>query len=767
MDEGGIMLDTSENYVENLVDKVLPKVITDAGTYKTDSIIRDGIISKLTAEQKAFVEATQKYLSEDMAEKGNQVSMALYGIRLFKEKNYFPLRVAKQGVYVSTELIDQNKLKNSGFTKEVTPDAKNAVVISDYSRVWTGHVKQMSDYHGMTLAMEDMDRVLNFGKTPELDEKGNIKQDEEGNPVYEAGADSVSATMQNIYSDRAENYIRDMMRQLNGGVRSDPAGDIISKGFRNFKKAQVAGSLSVWIQQWTSIFRAMAHIDFWHFVNKPVVGKARDAMVEEMKEHAGVAVIKEMGGYSTGMGSSLHDYITMAEPKGVKDNWKELKKHPLKRIDEATGYMPTRADENTWMRIWMAAKKETHKVHPELKGGTDAFYAAVEERFTEVITLTQVYDSTLSKSAMMRSSNGWAQMATQFASEPTMVLNMVVDAGVQYKRTGKIQKETMFAITASIVVNALCSSLIYAMRDDDEEETFIEKYMATLTENLIDGFNPLTYMPIIRDIWSVFQGYDVKRSDMSLWADMADSVETIVRLANDPDASDKKRADAWWELADGMFNLTGLPVRNIRREISACKNLFMTLEKDNTVRDTTMQSLGDATKEAALSSIPLMRMLAGETKAEKLVDALIAGDARYADRLRGSYKTKEAADNAIVGVIKERFVEGKLTEAQALDQIAEYTGKDGETYIVKWKFAIENPDSGLDASRVPKYVEFAEPAGIDAEVYAEYCEKKTGYSKKGDILRIINGMPLTRSQKDALYFAEGYAESTLDEAPWR
>ena len=782
LEVGGIMLDTSENYVKNLVDKVLPKVITGASTYKLDSAIREGICSKLSNEQRAFVEATQRYLSNEMAEKGNSVSMVLYGIRLFKEKNYFPLRVAKQGVYVSTELIDQSKLKNSGFTKEVTPGADNAVVISDYSKVWTEHVKQMSDYHGMALPMEDMDRVLNFGKTPALDEKGEIKVDTEGNPIEEALEDSVCTTMQNIYGAHPENYIREMMRQLNGGVRTDPAETVPSKMMRNFKKAQVAGSLSVWIQQWTSIFRAMAHIDFWHFIHTPKMGKARDELVAEMKKHCGIAIIKEMGGYSTGMGSSFHDYITMAEPKGVKENWKEFWKHPGKRIDEATGWLPARADENTWMRIWLAVKKETHKIHPELKGGTDVFFEAAADRFTEVINLTQVYDSTLSKSSLMRSSGTLAKMITQFAGEPTMVLNMAVDAMLQHKRTGKVQWQTMFAMTASVLINAMCSSLIYAMRDDDEEETFAEKYMESLAGNLIDGFNPLTYMPIIRDIWSIFQGYDVGRSDMALVTDFANSAKKLVAIYQKEDVTEKQIADAWWGLSDGLFNITGLPVRNIRREYNAIRNLFVTLEQDAKVRDTTMQSISDVIQGSNRSSVPILAWLKGETKAEKLLDAIVAGDMHYADRIRGTYKTEDAANSAVAREVKERFEKSELDEETTIRYLQEFAGQDeedAEKKVTYWEFLKAHPESDLDQSPALKFLKFAEPAGISLDIYTRYVEatadlesdkdedgKTIANSKRNKVWAEIHKLPISKRQKDALHYAAGYKESSLEDAPW-
>ena len=39
-------------------------------------------------------------------------------------------------------------------------------------------------------------------------------------------------------------------------------------------------------------------------------------------------------------------------------------------------------------------------------------------------------------------------------------------------------------------------------------------------------------------------------------------------------------------------------------------------------------------------------------------------------------------------------------------------------------------------------------------------------SKKKNVLALINGMPLSAAQKDALYYQQGYAESTIGDAPW-
>jgi hypothetical protein len=43
----------------------------------------------------------------------------------------------------------------------------------------------------------------------------------------------------------------------------------------------------------------------------------------------------------------------------------------------------------------------------------------------------------------------------------------------------------------------------------------------------------------------------------------------------------------------------------------------------------------------------------------------------------------------------------------------------------------------------------------------------TGEGMKKKRMAVINSMPISNAQKDALYFAEGWAASRLYEAPWR
>lgn len=136
-------------------------------------------------------------------------------------------------------------------------------------------------------------------------------------------------------------------------------------------------------------------------------------------------------------------------------------------------------------------------------------------------------------------------------------------------------------------------------------------------------------------------------------------------------------------------------------------------------------------------------------------------------------KTEEEAEKSFISSVtsacKEMFGEGDLSEEQAVNALMDFCEKDeveARASVAYWEFSMEYPDVGASAGWFETYCKKVENSGIAIEDYVEYRNRKTGYSKRAEVLKVIDGMSLTKAQKDALYRAEGYAESTLDEAPW-
>ena len=507
----------------------------------------------LTEEQKAYVGDMVKYLSTDMAEKGNEVTRQLYDVELFKEENYFPMKVDGDSVKEkSTEVKGTKKIKNSGMTNATVEGAKQALILNGFDSVWAGHVDEMAKYHAFTLPLENFDKVYNYS---DIDDSDNLT--------------SIKEKIENNYGNEAISYISKLIENINGGVVREPGTDIADKFVSMFKKNAVFASASVAIQQPSAIGRALSIIDTKYFAKTTFTKRSYD----EIKKYAPVAIIKEMGYFDTNMAQSTVDYLNNIDYKGKEKIAAFFKDGAFR--DEVFGYTASKADEITWSHIWNACKAETKDKYPNLS--TEESLKKAGERFTEVITKTQVYDSVFSRSALMRSKNGTVKMATAFMAEPTTSLNMLFNATVQAKR-GKFSKKKATRIVASLVIasviNALLQSIVTAARNDDDDKTYAEKYIAELIPNFIDNANPVNQITFLKDAISALQGYDVTRADMSVFSDLYNSIHNL----NSDNLTYTQKIES---LAGSIGAFFGLPIKNVIRDINSVENVIKGAKNGN------------------------------------------------------------------------------------------------------------------------------------------------------------------------------------------
>ena len=589
------------------------------------------IIGSLTDSQRAFVDEMQAYLSDTMGAKGNEVSREMYGIDLFKEKYYFPIKSSNYYMNYNPEKDAQARIKNYGMAKETVKNANNPIVLSDFMDVWANHVDEMSMYHAFVLPMEDFSKVFNFN----TDAGGN--------------RESIQQSLVDAYGDEAVQYIKNLLTDLNGGARSDPNLGIANKLVGRFKKAKVFLSASVVIQQPSAIGRAFAVINPKYFT--PNFKQKRSAAWEELKKYAPVATIKEMGYFDTNVGQSTVDYLTGRDYNTLVEKIKGIATDKNYR-DEAMGRLPALADERAWTQIWQACKNEIADT-TNLKRNSEEFLTAAGKRFTDVVTKTQVYDSVLSRSSWMRSKDGLSKMLTAFLAEPTTSANMVGNAILQASR-GNVKgfAKTLGAVATSVVLNSMLVSLVYAARDDDEDESFTEKYIESLVTELIEGVNPATYLPIIKDIWSLLQGYDVERSDMSL---IADIIDALYGMLDD----NKTWAEKIERLATSVADMTGLPLNNVLKDLRAAYRFGASIFDD--IKPTDL-GISYAIEGAVVDSVPFLdKFIKSASKSDKLYMAITAGSEHDLERSESAYKTETSLQTAIRKGLRENDVRIKAS----------------------------------------------------------------------------------------------------------
>ena len=145
-------------------------------------------------------------------------------------------------------------------------------------------------------------------------------------------------------------------------------------------------------------------------------------------------------------------------------------------------------------------------------------------------------------------------------------------------------------------------------------------------------------------------------------------------------------------------------------------------------------------------------------------------------------EAEKSFNSSLTSYIQDEFKKGNVTESRAKSMLsyAGWTSEEAASKVQYWSFKKNYPDYDLNESAVSKYYTDVKPAGISLSVYYNYTKKAakaTGVDSNGDgkadngtvkneIMWIIHSLPISSYQKDVLYRVNGWAESTLYQAPW-
>lgn len=639
------------------------------------------VMDYLGKDQMAFVDEMVDYLSHEMADLGNETSMRLYGYKKFGEKYYYPY--SSDNRFLVTELeeaVDTGKAGKPGFSKATVKNASNPVVLGGFLETWANHVDQMCLYNAFAEATDNLYRLYNY-KTP-----GQMHIDAATGKEYVEAPTSLKLEMEKGLGEGAVQYLRTLVKDVNGGVRAEERSKV-GKALSLFKKGSVAGNLSVVLQQPSAFTRAMNMVNPKYILSLKV-GRMRAAR-EAMYKYSGVAIIKKMGRFDTGTGKSAVEYTL----RNVQE--KSTAKRVLGKIDDWTGWGAEKADEWTWTFLWAGVENEIREKMPELKFGSDEFYKAVGERFDDMCRHTQVYDSTLSKSEMMRSNSTMDKMVTSFAAEPTLTANMLVDALQNIRKPGGKAKAARAAavFVNAAFVNSLLKSFATALRKGkDEDRTYIEKYLGDVTGNFLEDVSPagiLGLVPLARDVVSIFQGYDVERSDMTV----INEVYNAYKKLKDPNA------DTWDQLkaaAGAVGYMFGVPTKNLIRDF---EGVYRTAFLDAPLSETSGRDIKYTVADNLNSYWPF-NIWDPSRKAyyDRIEEAMLKDDEGKAREMMG-YMTEtngvkeETLKTGVKGEMKDSVARGLMSPERAADLLHQYFGEDeNKAYFdaEKWKQEAEH-----------------------------------------------------------------------------
>ena len=675
------------------------------------------ICEKLTPEQKKVADSMQQFMQNRCSAWGNATTMQMYGYRRFGGQHYYPIKTS--GNTVDTK--DQTSywgVKNQGFTKKTMKNARNAIVVDDIFDVFTKHVTDMASYGSYTAALSDAMKWFNYRQKAGLDE--HMSEDEMLDILN--SKTSVKAQIERAYGKEYQEYFKKLVQDINAEGTGDVQVKFVDELVGNMKAASVAANIRVAIQQPTAYFRAMAVMDSKYLLKALTMKPA----VHEVQEKAPIAKWKSWGYFETSIGQSMKEVIT--------------DQHTFKEgLQEKSMILAQQADDITWGVLWNAVKQEAKALHPDIDVNSKEFTDLCVDRYDELIDQTQVVDSVLHRSQIMRSNNGLHKMATSFMAEPTKSYNMLANAlrdwhempGKWNAGSKRFFKRILKAYVVTNVVNAAVQSFMDAFRDKkDDDTTYWERWLEDYKDNVKDNLNPIQLIPYLKDILSIVQGYDVNRLDMQGLSKLFAGVRNVQKYATD---ADYREDHTWLEAAEslmsGISSVTGIPIYNVERDFKAIYNT------------TTGKYLGGIKRK-------------NSRQYERMLDAYLSGDNAAYKEIEGELKEKGLEKKEITSKVKKEmkdgYLAGDISEKEAKKFLKEKAGQSDEKIwctLEEWNYgetyqrlydAIDNSiNKGADREAIFDYISEAKSKGgkenkdISGVVTREYKKKYLKAKEKG------------------------------------
>ena len=591
-----------------------------------------GDISKITGlltERQRFVaKALRNYMAQKGSEWGNEVSLRRFGYKFYTEgEGYYPIKTdANDRPMADTDaqVNSMFRLLNLSSSKTLNPRASNALIVGDIFETFSDHMADMAKLNGLGLPLLDAIKYFNY--------KERVDR---GDGTYDTV--TVQGAMEQAFGSAAQRYYRTLIKDINGVTENGDRGTAIyNKFMSNYKAAAVAANLRVAFLQPTSYVRAS-------FLIKPqyLAGVLPSkAAYAEARKWSGTVNWKEIGGVDTNLARGMRDQI---ERDG---GWKE-------KLVEKSMILAELGDKITWSRLWTACKRQTKAENRNLSG--DELNRATADLFREVIYGTQVMDSTLTRSELMRGRSNATKAMTAFMAEPTLSYNLLFDSifeahyevrrngkGAWVNHSSKIRKA--FAVYAcSAAWSAVVESVFDAMRDDDDYESFMQKWAQAMfgesgkwwTGNLAQDITILGKLPYFKNFISTLQGFTSGDMSMAAFNNAINAAaiwkETYELSAGTLDKATKVtyygNMTTWgkvYKTLQALSQLSGIAVANLTRDATALWNTAMSLAGHEEKKIKTY----DPGQQKSVKNAFLSGAMSEEEAIEKLVES---GEAKTQD----------------------------------------------------------------------------------------------------------------------------------------
>ena len=656
------------------IDRGRGRTIHDTAHYHLTLKDIQDITGMLSSRQVEVAKALQKYMAGKGADWGNEISMRRFGYNFYTEgENYYPIRTDANDRPMADTDAQMNsmfRLLNLSSSKSLNPKASNALIVGNIFDTFADHMSDMAKLNGLGLPILDAIKWFNYK------ERVNYTDG-----TYDTK--TMQAAMEEAYGQKALSYFRTLMKDINGMTESgdrgtNPTGRLMS----NYKIAAVGANLRVALLQPTSYIRALTVLKPQYLAGVvPSLAAYREAM-----KYSGTAVWKSLGYYDTDIAKGLRGQIQHDD--SLKD-----------KIVEKSMMLAEKGDQLTWSRLWTACKRQA-AAETGAKG--EDLMQATADLFREAIYSSQVMDSTLTRSEIMRGKTMWSKMNSAFMAEPTLSYNILLDAYSEYRndvrrhgKAGAWQRNSakigkaLAVYMASATVSAIVESLADAGRDDDDESYWDKVLEALLGEdsllegNLAQDLTIIGKVPFLKNFISTLQGYT--SGDMSatafnnainainIWKETAqlnlDFLPENWKLDKATKVTYYGKMTPWgkiYKTLQAVSQLSGIAASNLTRDATGIWNTIM-----NGRRDDWKIRTYDNVKERETGGF---------------IKAILGGNASKANEIMAKTESKDSLKSGVRSELKDQLLSGEIDQEDAVEVLraAGYKEKEITNALNEW-----------------------------------------------------------------------------------
>lgn len=721
---------------------------------------------QFTEADKEYIAIAEKLFNETCKEAKRNTDILRKGYSNALEDYYVPIRRAyiSHSVDTSTFADEMNRVSNASFNRDTVRGAKNELFIESLESVLDRHIRAVSQYANLSMAIDEYDKLFNLDVADNPNKPTSVRTESVG--VWKKG----------------DEYFKKLISDMQGipvvkGEGAKAMGFIRS----GYAKYQLGANPKVWVTQLSSFAAAGSILDV------SSITKGLNVKAADVDEYCPLAKVR-------------NNDNTVALAQGVIENVGKVGDVLMKPIGKV--------DRFVIKKLFGACQVQVQK-DSGLKIGTEENKKKAGELLTKVILETQQNALSTERSAAMRSGNELVKTLTMFSSDAMKVIGRVIDSVgelsvLKHKRKVATDAETIEHLdkkiksanrkvrksVASLATSAVFMALVaqlfrWLYNKDDEEET--GKIIAVdALGNLLGG------LPIFKDMHArLAEGHDIDNYAYSTINSLFDSVQNIFDIATDiREGNTDDIAKNVRNILYAAGQLFGIPVRNIYNvgfglinrfspstaykidDMFYNKNYRSDLKKAIEAEDEDMiatitgimldENIGEVTNSAVRNEIDRL-VMAGYDVIPRSVGSSITYDGETTEltaaqvaEFKTIYSTAHEAVASLVSLSQYGSAEAAV-QAKAMDFI----------YDVYYNLAVENL-LGVDLES--KNTLFAEAIDIEKlaiivatarQIAADTDKngKALSGTRKAKIQVYINSLRLTAAQKYMIMGYLGYSNT--------